>query len=256
MQKLIIVLIASFVSSIYAAQWSTNDLSQSNQQKKTALVTGANRGIGLEYATQLKQQGYHVIATARKPERANELNKLGVEVLQLDVTDEKSVKALKTSLGDRPIDLLINNAGYFSRDDTTLDKVDFSTLEKTFAINSLGPLRVTQALIGNILASNEKKVVSMSSVMGSIETSSGRYYAYRTSKTALNQFNKILSQEFKPQGVIFTVVHPGWVRTDMGGSGATYTPQQSVENLLVVINGLTIENSGKFYDLNGKRLPW
>ncbi|TQV76550.1 SDR family oxidoreductase [Aliikangiella marina] len=223
---------------------------------QTVLITGANRGIGLEYAKQFLAKGYKVIGTARKPATATELKKSGAEVLQLDVTDEKSVADLKAALKGRAIDILINNAGYFDRQDVTLDKVDFNTFARTLDINTLGPLRVTQALIGNLEKGQRKTVISMSSGLGSIEKSTGRWYAYRTSKTGLNQINKILSTEYKDQGFIFTVVHPGWVQTDMGGSNATYTPTQSVQGLIKVIEGLTTKDSGQFYDLNGKSIPW
>lgn len=176
--------------------------------------------------------------------------------MQLDVTDAASVKALAEALKGKPIDILINNAGYLDRSDLTLDKVNFDTFERTLAVNTLGPLRVTKALIGNVKAGKLKKVISMSSGLGSISRSSGRYYSYRTSKTALNQINKILSKEFEADGIIFTVVHPGWVQTDMGGESATYTPMESVDGLVTVINSLTIKDSGKFYDLHGKEIPW
>jgi NAD(P)-dependent dehydrogenase (short-subunit alcohol dehydrogenase family) len=223
---------------------------------KTVLVTGANRGIGLEYAKQFKAKGYEVIGTARKPASATELKAAGVEVLALDVTSAESVAALVKALDGRAIDILINNAGYFDRQDVTVDKVNFEMFERTLAINTLGPLRITQALIPHLKKGELKTVISMSSGLGSITNSNGRWYAYRTSKTALNQINKILSEEFKSEGFIFTVVHPGWVQTDMGGSNATYTPTESVAGLIKVIEGLKPSDSGKFYDLNGKEIAW
>lgn len=226
------------------------------QNDQTVLITGANRGIGLEYAKQFIAKGYKVIGTARKPAKAKELKATGAEILALDVTDPQSVANLQKQLKGRSIDILINNAGYFDRRDVSLDKVDFDAFSITLAINTLGPLRVTQALIENLEEGKRKIVISMSSGLGSIEKSNGRWYAYRTSKTGLNQINKILSSEYKDKGFIFTVVHPGWVQTDMGGSNATYTPTQSVSGLIKVIEGLTVKDSGQFYDLNGQSIPW
>ena len=224
--------------------------------KGTVLITGANRGLGLEYATQYAEKGFHVIGTARSPDEADELRALGAEVHALDVTSQTSVDALANALDGRPIEILINNAGYFNREDTTLETASAEIFLRTMDINAAGPLRVTQALIPNLEAGKTKTVISMSSQLGSIERSSGQWYAYRASKTALNQINKIWSEEFANDGFIFVVVHPGWVKTDMGGPNATYTPEQSVAGLIGVIDGLTSEDNGAFYDLNGDTIPW
>ena len=225
-------------------------------EKSTVLITGANRGLGFEFAKQFQARGYDVIATARNTAKAVELKALGVRVLQLDVANQKSVDKLASVLKDTPLDILINNAGYFNRVDTSLDKVNFDILELTYAVNTLGPLRVTQALIGNLELGKSKTVISISSGLSSITNSKGQWYAYRSSKTALNQINKIMSEEFKNKGFIFTVLSPGWVKTDMGGPNANYTPQESIEGMLKVIDGLTTEDSGKFYDLKGKAVAW
>jgi NAD(P)-dependent dehydrogenase (short-subunit alcohol dehydrogenase family) len=222
----------------------------------TVLVTGANRGIGLEYARQLSAKGYTVIGTARAPERAEELAAVADQVEQLDVADPASVAALAERLDGVAIDILINNAGIFDRRDETIDKVDFDVMAQTFAVNTMGPLRVTQALMPNLRAGDRKVVIGMSSGLGSIETSTGRWYSYRSSKSALNSINKVLSQELADEGFIFTVLHPGWVQTDMGGSSATYTPQESVAGLVKVIEGLGPEDNGGFYDFQGQPIPW
>ena len=222
----------------------------------TVLVTGANRGIGLEYARQLSAKGYTVIGTARAPERAEELAAVADQVEQLDVADPASVAALAERLDGVAIDILINNAGIFDRRDETIDKVDFDVMAQTFAVNTMGPLRVTQALMPNLRAGERKVVIGMSSGLGSIEKSTGRWYSYRSSKTALNSVNKVLSQELADEGFIFTVLHPGWVQTDMGGSSATYTPQESVAGLVKVIEGLGPEDNGAFYDFQGQPIPW
>jgi NAD(P)-dependent dehydrogenase (short-subunit alcohol dehydrogenase family) len=224
--------------------------------KLTVLVTGANRGIGLEYARQLSSKGYRVIGTARNPARANELAAIADRVEALDVADAASVAALAKRLEGEAIDILINNAGIFDRTDVSLDKVDFELLQQTLTINTLGPLRVIQALMPNLRLGQRKLIVSMSSQLGSIEQSNGRWYGYRTSKAALNQINKTLSAELAPEGFICVVVHPGWVRTDMGGTAATYTPKESVAGLIGVIEGLGSADNGRFYDFQGKPIPW
>jgi NAD(P)-dependent dehydrogenase (short-subunit alcohol dehydrogenase family) len=226
------------------------------KEMTTVFITGANRGIGLEFAKQYKTEGFNVIGTARNPDKAIELKALGVTVMQLDVTDPQSVKDLSKALKGQSIDILINNAGFFDRRDVSLDKVDFDVFERTLSINTLGPLRVTQALIENLQKGKKKMVINVSSGLGSISKSSGRWYAYRSSKSALNQINKILSVEFKDQGFTFTVIHPGWVRTDLGGPGATYSTEESVSKMMKLITKLTIGNTGKFYDLEGATVPW
>jgi NAD(P)-dependent dehydrogenase (short-subunit alcohol dehydrogenase family) len=222
----------------------------------TVLVTGANRGIGLEYAKQFSAKGYTVIGTARKPGEADELDVVADRVEQLDVADPESVAALAKRLDGVAIDILINNAGIFERQDVTIDEVDFDMMERTYAVNTVGPLRVTKALLPNLRAGKSKIVISMSSGLGSIEKSNGRWYAYRSSKTALNQINKIWSVELGPDGFIAVVLHPGWVRTDMGGPDATYSPEESVAGLIAVIEALDADDNGRFYDFKGEPIPW
>ena len=226
------------------------------QAAQTVLVTGANRGMGLEYAKQYQAKGFKVIGTARKPGEATELNKLGVDVVQLDVTDADSVAAMAKVLDGRAIDILINNAGYLNRNDSTLDTVDFDTMEFTLAINTLGPLRVIKALMPNLQKGEGKKVINISSQLGSVERSRGGLYSYRVSKAGLNMINKNLSAEYSDAGFTFVVIHPGWVATDMGGPNATYSPEESIKNVIKVIDGLTTKDNGKFYDLKGETLPW
>ena len=226
------------------------------KDKTTVLITGANRGIGLEYAKQFIAKGYEVIGTARKPAKAEALKKLGATILQLDVTDQKSIDALDKALDGKSIDILINNAGYFDRVDVSLDKVDIASMERTYAINTLGPLRIIRALIDNLETGNNKTVLNMSSGLASIENSSGRWYGYRASKTALNQITKILSAEYKAKEFIFIVMNPGWVQTDMGGMNAALTVTESVSGQIKVIEGLAKTDNGKFYDHQGNITPW
>jgi len=222
----------------------------------TILITGANRGIGLEYAKQFAEKGYRVIGTARDPADAAELSKVAARVEQLDVTDAASVAALAKRLDGVPIDILVNNAGVLDRSDVTIEKVDFDMLRQTFEVNAYGPLRVTQALMPNLRSGKRKLIVNMSSQLGSIENSKGQMYAYRGSKAALNQFNKTLSAELQPEGFVCVVLHPGWVRTDMGGPSATYAPEESVQGLVGVIEKLGPADNGHFYDFQGKPIPW
>jgi len=226
------------------------------QSVGTVLVTGANRGLGLEFVQQLQSKGYTVIGTARKPAQATQLKETGASVEQLDVASQSSVDALAKRLEGVSIDLLINNAGMAARGDSSLETVDYAAMERTFQVNSLGPLRVTQALLPNLQAGEKKIVVHITSRLGSIELSDGGMYSYRTSKTALNQINKIMSVELAPQGFTSIVMHPGWVQTDMGGAGATLTTSESIAGMLSVIDGLTINDTGKFYNYNGEKLPW
>jgi NAD(P)-dependent dehydrogenase (short-subunit alcohol dehydrogenase family) len=222
----------------------------------TVLVTGANRGIGLEYARQFAARGYQVIGTARDPADAKELSEVADRVEQLDVTDPASVAGLAKRLDGVSIDILVNNAGVFDRSDVSLDKVDFQMMERTLAVNTIGPLRVVQALLPNLRKGKRKTIASMSSQLGSIENSNGRWYAYRSSKAALNQINRTMSAELAAEGFVCVVLHPGWVRTDMGGPGATYSPEESVSGLVAVIEKLGPADNGRFYDFKGNPIPW
>ena len=222
----------------------------------TILVTGANRGIGLALARYFHQKGFTVIATARKPSEALELKTIGVETLPLDITDPASIAALKSELTGRPIDIVLNNAGIKGHSATALDDLDIEQLKTTFDVNSLGALRVIQALMPNLKIGAQKTVVNMSSRMGSIADNTGGAIGYRASKAALNNFNKSLSIEFAQQGFVFVVLHPGWVRTDMTSDRATYSTDESAEALFRVITELSQGDNGHFYDLHGKSIAW
>ena len=228
----------------------------------TVLITGANRGIGLELAKQYVEAGDDVIGCCRKPEDANALNALSVRVLALDVTDDASVKALKLELNETPIDILINNAGAIFGAQRFED-IDFDAWEETFRVNTIGPFRIVQALIDNVRAGQDKKLVTMSSAMGSVanihhwvELFEGSRFAYSSSKSAVNMVTKLLAIRFRAEGIISVPLHPDWVRTDMGGDEANISPEESAHGLRAVIAGLTIENSGRFYNYAGQELPW
>lgn len=222
----------------------------------TVLITGANRGIGLEMARQMEARGMHVIGTARKPAEADELRATGAEVLPLDVTDAGSIAALAVTLEGRPIDMLINNAGIMGHTAPSFEETDFAAIGTTFAVNTLGPMRVTQALLPNLRAGRHKTVLSISSVMGSIAGNQGGYYGYRASKTALNMMNKSMALELAGEGFTCVVLHPGWVQTRMGGEGAQISTEESVTGLLQVIAGLGPEDNARFIDYQGQEIPW
>ena len=228
----------------------------SNDPPATILVTGANRGIGLALARYFHQKGFTVIATARKPNEALELNNIGVEVLPLDITDPRSVATFKSALSGRPIDILLNNAGIKGHSASGFEVLDIERLKTTFDVNSLGALRVIQAVMPNMKKGSQKIVANMSSRMGSIHDSTGGAIGYRASKTALNSFTKSLSIEFSDQNFIFVVLHPGWVRTDMTSDNATYSTDESAQALFTVITGLSQTDNGQFYNLHGKSIAW
>ena len=223
----------------------------------TVLITGANRGLGLEFAREFSGKGYTVIGTARKPHEAYDLQALKVRVEQLDVADPASVQALADRLDGVPVDILINNAGIMGPDAPTFMSLDVDDLDQTFQVNSLGPMRVTQALYDNLKMAKTRKIVQITSDLGSISLNSrGGLYGYRMSKAALNMFNKSLADELGGEGFICVVLHPGWVQTDMGGSNAPLTPQESISSLIKVIEGLTPSDNGRFLNYKGKELPW
>jgi NAD(P)-dependent dehydrogenase (short-subunit alcohol dehydrogenase family) len=222
---------------------------------QTALVTGSNRGIGLEFCKQLKQRGFDVIATCRKA--SSELKALDVEVIEnVEVSDPASLNALVDKLAGRQIDWLINNAGIaggLGLSDINVGAVE--SFKRQYEVNSLGPLLTTQILSGNL--ANGSKVGLVTSRMGSIaDNDSGGSYAYRMSKAALNAAGKSLSIDLKPQGIAVGILHPGWVRTDMTGHGGLIDTDESVDGLLKRMDELSLDNTGTFWHTNGEVLPW
>lgn len=222
----------------------------------TCIVTGANRGIGLELARQLSERGDTVIATARDPEAAADLHELGVRVETLDVERPKSVAAFARRLKGTPVDLLVHNAA-MGVAGPAVERVTAEEVESHFRVNAVGPLRLTQALLPNLRAGERKLVVAISSGLGSIsENSAGGWVAYRISKTALHQVMRTLSAELSKEGLTFVLISPGWVRTRMGGQNAPLSPEQSVRAVLDVVDGLTPEHSGRFFNERGEEIPW
>ncbi len=236
------------------APWAHTEAGASGE--KTVLITGANRGIGLELSRQYAAAGWRVIGTARKPEAAEELNALEADVLQLDVTDPASVERLSRYLGSRPVDLLINNAGILPMM-PSLAEIDMNDFERVMDVNTLGPVRVTRAVLPSLRAGQLKTIVNITSQLGSIaNNTSGGFYGYRESKAALNMFTKSLAANLGPEGFTCIVMHPGWVRTDMGGPSAPTTVQQSVQGIRRVIGGLSRTDNGTFWSFEGKQMPW
>ena len=223
---------------------------------QTVLVTGANRGIGLEFARQLHTAGAEVIATARKPAAAEDLKALGVRIEQLDVTDPASVATLAAKLEGTTIDAVLNNAGIFLNRGTSLDEDPEEAL-RVLDVNTVGPLRVTLALLPNLRQSDRKLVMNMSSGLGSIANNErGTYAAYRASKAALNMLTRTMAADLRPEEFIFVAMSPGWVQTDMGGENANLTPAESVSGMLKVMAGLKPADSGKYVGYDGNELAW
>jgi NAD(P)-dependent dehydrogenase (short-subunit alcohol dehydrogenase family) len=218
----------------------------------TVVITGANRGIGLELARQFKRRGDDVVACCRKP--SEELAKLDVEVVKgVDVTNDKAIAGLAGSLKGRTIDVLVNCAGILS--DEHLGDLDFDRMRRQFEVNSLGPLRVTAALRDSL--GEGSKVAIITSRMGSIDdnTSGGRY-GYRMSKAAVNMAGRSLAKDLEEAGVAVTILHPGFVRTDMTGHQGLVDPPESAAGLIARIDELTLENTGTFQHANGETIPW
>src|SRR5262245_31802214 len=222
----------------------------------TYLVTGANRGIGLELARQLSGRGDRVIATARKPVTARPLANLAVSIENLDVADLVSVAELGERLKGVPIDVLIHNAG-IGKAGPRIDRVDPDDVERDLRVNALGPLRVTQTLLAGLSAGQRKMIVGITSGLGSLsENTSGGWGAYRISKAALNQLFRTMAADLRTLRFICVLISPGWVQTDMGGSAATLTPRESVAAMLQVLDRLTPDDNGQFFDQKGRRVAW
>jgi NAD(P)-dependent dehydrogenase (short-subunit alcohol dehydrogenase family) len=234
-----------------------------SQEARTVLVTGANRGLGLEFVRQYADAGWSVRAACRAPKSAKELKAVqarhldAIAVLALDVTDAKSIAAAAAQLRGEPIDLLLNNAGVGSPPGQRIGGLDYAAWARVLDANVLGPARVTEAFVENVAKGRDRRIVTLTSLMGSIaDNASGGSYAYRSSKAGVNAVMKSISIDLAPRGITCVVVHPGWVRTDMGGAGGKLAPAESVKALRAVIESLKREDSGKFFNYDGRELPW
>ncbi|HZI11179.1 MAG TPA: SDR family oxidoreductase [Myxococcus sp.] len=226
------------------------------------VITGASRGIGLEFVQQLLKRGDTVEAGVRSQEGAKRLEPLAREsggrlrIHALDVEDAASIRAFAADLRASPVDVLINNAGVYGQACALAD-VDYADLARTFGINALGPLRVTSALLPALRQGTSRRVAHVSSRMGSIASNTeGGSYAYRMSKAALNAGVRSMSHDLKAEGFVTVMLHPGWVQTDMGGPEAPLPAAASVRGMLRVIDGLGPEHSGRFLDYQGQEVPW
>lgn len=227
----------------------------------TVLITGSNRGLGLEFVRQYLDKGWKVLAACRDPQQASELIELSnaghVELLKLDVASEKDINALGKTLDGRAIDHLILNAGVLGDDCAKLGEMTQSKWLEVLNINTVAPALLIQALRENVAASEHKTIVGISTRVASIgDNGSGNMYSYRTSKAALNQILVSAAKNLAEQGVKTVAVHPGWVQTDMGGKDATFTPQESVAGIINVAESMTLETSGSFRVFDGSAIEW
>ena len=222
----------------------------------TWVVTGANRGIGLAFALALAGRGENVIGTARRPEKAGELRGTGARVEKLDVAEDASVAGFARSLDGVSVDVLIQNAAIGEAGSAIRD-LDPGLVLRTLDVNAVGPVRVTRALLPNLRAGRLRKIVAITSGLGSLqENSEGGWYAYRMSKAALNMFVRTLAQELASERFTCVAICPGWVRTAMGGPDAPLAPDATVAAMLPVIDRLKPSDTSRFLDRLGRDMPW
>jgi NAD(P)-dependent dehydrogenase (short-subunit alcohol dehydrogenase family) len=232
---------------------------------RRVLVTGASRGIGLEYARQWLAAGARVFALARDPEGSAELmglasaNPDALVAVRCDIADDASVAAARRRVGEETdgLEILINNAGVMGSHED-LESLDLDVVRRTFEVNAIGPIRVTRAFVDLLMGGKRpRRIVNMTSLMGSIDDNrSGDAYAYRMSKAALNMATRSMAVDLSREGVVAVVLHPGWVRTAMGGKSAPTPVEEAVASLVRTIESLDMDRSGGFYDRDGQPLPW
>jgi NAD(P)-dependent dehydrogenase (short-subunit alcohol dehydrogenase family) len=225
----------------------------------TVLLTGANRGLGLDFVRQYAARGWRVHACCRNPADAPELTKLAgsdVVVHPLDVRDFDAVAVLARAVSE-PIDVLLANAGIYGPNHVTLGQIDYAAWAEVFAVNTMAPMRLAECFVEQVAKSQQKTIACITSLMGSIAANSGgRHYLYRSSKAALNAVVKSLAVDLREKGVKVVTLHPGWVKTDMGGSDADLEIPVSVAGVISVLERLRAEDSGKFFNYDGGELPW
>ena len=224
------------------------------------LITGANRGLGLEFAKQYAADGWNVLACCRKPDTAIALHALAekhnnIKLLALDVADFKQIDALALQLKNQAIDVLINNAGVYP--DSAFGDTNYDDWAQAFKINTMASLKMAEAFVQHVAKSKLKKMATLSSKMGSVDdNTSGASYSYRSSKTAVNMVMKSVSIDLKPYGISVVTLHPGWVQTDMGGPNSLISAQTSVTGLRNVIENLSLKNTGEFIAFDSKNIAW
>ena len=226
------------------------------------LITGTNRGIGLEFVKHYLKNNEKVIATCRNKNSAKDLLELknttsNLSLVELDVSNPNSINEFASKITDQPIDTFINNAGVFGPRNNEFGNFNAKEWLDVFNINTIAPLLITQKILKNLRLGKNKKLVFISSKVGSIEDNNGGgMYIYRSSKTALNQVIKSLSIDFKDENFIAAALHPGWVQTGMGGPNALIDTKTSVKGMAKVIDNLVLKNSGRFYNYDGSSIPW
>jgi short-subunit dehydrogenase len=226
----------------------------------TVFITGANRGLGLEFVKEFSEIGYEVIATYRDLSSSTDLtnlvkSNLKIRLHQLDVSSTKNIQDLSKYLKNKPIDILINNAGIYRSG--SFNSVNKDSWVESFITNTIGPYEVIEYFLPNVLQGLERKVISITSKMGSIDdNTSGGSYIYRSSKTALNSMMRSLTHDLKAHDIATMTLHPGWVRTDMGGPGGWIDVKESVSGMIDQILNLSLQNTGRYIDYNGKLIKW
>jgi NAD(P)-dependent dehydrogenase (short-subunit alcohol dehydrogenase family) len=229
----------------------------------TYFITGCNRGLGLEFVRQLLARGQRVIATCRDIATSTDLTALTLKhsgqlsLVEMDVSDEASMREAVALLNDEAIDVFINNAGMYGPRDANFGNVDGPAMAEVLYTNAVAPVLLTQLLIDNVRKGSGKKLVYVSSKMGSIaDNGRGGSYIYRSSKTALNSVVKSLALDLAPEGIATATLHPGWVRTDMGGPNGLIDAPESVSGMLNVIDGLSVADTGQFFNYDGSTIAW
>jgi NAD(P)-dependent dehydrogenase (short-subunit alcohol dehydrogenase family) len=231
----------------------------------TIFITGTNRGLGLEFVKQYLEAGWRVIACCRDPENSPALKKLHSQTTnhqlvlhKLDVTNTQQSDALKTDFAElESIDVVLNNAGVYGPKNVPFGEINSQGWLDTFTVNTIAPLLITQALLEHVEKSKLKLVVNISSIMGSVESNTeGGHYIYRSSKAGLNALTKSMAVDLKEKGITVVSFHPGWVKTDMGGSRAPIEPEESVRGMKKIIDNLSLQQSGSFLSYDGTHLPW
>ena len=229
----------------------------------TVLITSANRGLGLEFAAQYLADGWHVYAACRQPKSAEKLHRLAekekdkIDIFAMDVANDSSIDRAAKKIGGDAIDVLINSAGITGKPGQKTGHVDYASWAQVLDVNTMGPLRVTEAFVDNVARSERKLVVTITSGMGSIaDNTSGGSIAYRSSKAAVNMVLRSAAVDLARRGISCVLVNPGWVRTDMGGPSATLSPKESVTALRRLIETFGPAQSGKFFNYDGREYPW
>jgi NAD(P)-dependent dehydrogenase (short-subunit alcohol dehydrogenase family) len=229
----------------------------------TILVTGANRGLGLEFTRQYLAEGHAVIAATRNPGAAHRLRQLerdskgSLTLVEADVADTAGVRRAATRAPASPIDILINSAGVMGGEGQTIGSIDYDEWMRVLEVNLLGPMRVCEAFLDRVAQSDRRLIVTLTSGMGSLaDNTSGGSIAYRTSKAAVNMAMRTAAIDLRPRGISCVVINPGWVKTDMGGPRARLSPEESVSAMRRVIAELGPNDSGRFYSYDGREFPW